>query len=242
MLQKTKGIVLHYIKYGDSSIIVHIYTDVFGRQAYIVNGVRNKKSKIRLSRFQPLSVLELDVYYKSTREIQRIKDLKNYLPLQTVHNDIVKSTIAIFISEIIYKTLREVEPNKPLFDFIYNSIKLLDIKTTGIENFHLVFLLLLSKYLGILPQLKDIDRPGLVDAGQTTTSVESLQQLFILTGQEREGLYELYKCSFNDLEKIKIDNNTRSSLLEKLVEYYKIHLEGIGDIKSLAVLKEVFNS
>lgn len=242
MLQKTKGIVLHHIKYGDSSIIAHIYTDIFGRQAYIVNGVRNKKSKIRLSQFQPLTVLELDVYYKSTRELQRIKELRSYLILHTIHNDIVKSSIAIFISEIIYKTLREVESNKPLFDFIYSSIHLLDTKSTGIENFHLVFILLLSKYLGISPQMADIYNPGLVDAEQMAFSRENLQQSFILTEQETKGLGDLYKYSFENLEKISIDNNTRSSLLEKLVDYYKIHLEGIGDIKSLAVLKEVFNT
>ena len=241
MLYKTKGIALHYIKYGDSSIIAQIYTDIFGRQAYIVNGVRSKKSKIRLSLFQPLSVLELDIYYKPNREIQRIKDLRNYLPLQTIHNDIVKSSIALFISEIIYKTLREVEPNKPMFDFLHNSIHLLDIKTNGIENYHLVFLLILSKYLGISPQMSDTDKSEIITGEQTTLFKDNLQYSFFLTEPEMKGLNELYKYSFRDLEKIKIDNNTRSSLLDKLVEYYKIHLEGIGSIKSLEVLKEVFS-
>lgn len=241
MLQKTKGIALHYIKYGDSSIIAHIYTDIFGRQAYIVNGVRSKKSKIRLSFFQPLSILELDVYYKPNREIQRIKDLRNYLPLQAIHNDMVKSSIAIFISEIIYKSLREIEPNKPLFDFLYHSIHLLDIKTDGIESYHLVFLLVLSKYLGISPQMADKDKPKQIDDGDSAELNDNLQYSFLMSDEEVKGLNELYKYSFEGLEKIKISNSTRSSLLDKLVEYYQIHLEGIGSIKSLAVLKEVFN-
>ncbi len=240
MLHKTKGIALHYIKYGDSSIIAHIYTDIFGRQAYIVNGVRSKKSKIRLSLFQPLSVLEMDVYYKPNRELQRIKDLRSYLPLQTVHNDIIKSSIAIFISEIIYKTLREVEPNKPLFDFLHGAIHMLDTKTKGIENYHLVFLLILSKYLGISPQMSDKEKSKQTEGGNTIIS-DNLQNSFLLSDEELKGLDELYKYSFEDLENIRISNNTRSSLLDKLVEYYQIHLEGTGSIKSLAVLKEVFN-
>jgi DNA repair protein RecO (recombination protein O) len=241
MLQKTKGIALHYIKYGDSSIIAYIYTDIFGRQAYIVNGVRSKKSKIRLSLFQPLSVLELDVYYKPNREIQRIKDLRNYLPLQTIHSDMVKSSIAIFISEIIYKSLREIEPNKPLFDFLYHSIHLLDTKTEGIENYHLVFLLVLSKYLGISPQMTDKGKSSKIDGGNYVVLNDNLQYTFLLSDEEVGGMDELYKYSFEGLEKIKINNNTRSSLLDKLVEYYQIHLEGMGSIKSLAVLKEVFS-
>jgi DNA repair protein RecO (recombination protein O) len=241
MLQKTRGIVLHYIKYGDTSIIAYIYTEIFGRQSFIVNGVRKKKSRIRLNQFQPLSVLELDVYYKPGRDIQRIKELKNYLLLHNVHNNIIKSSIALFIAEILYKTLREIEPNKPLFDFIYNSIRILDLKTTGVENYHLVFLLLLSKYLGISP----------VDEAQksiefTITDRQAMKKndmgiSLIFTAEEKSAMTQLHEYSFKNLAKIKINNNTRSRLLEKFIEYFKIHLEGIGTIKSLAVLKEVFS-
>jgi DNA repair protein RecO (recombination protein O) len=241
MLQKTRGIVLHYIKYGDTSIIAYIYTEIFGRQAFIVNGVRKKSSKIRLNQFQPLSILALDVYYKANREIQRIKDLKNSLLLQTVHNNVVKSSIALFIAEIMYKTLREVEPNKPLFDFIYNSIHILDTKDLGIENYHLVFLLLLSKYLGISPVDEDQKSIEFTVTDQPAMKKNDKGLSFILTAEEKGALAQLHKYSFNNLEKIKIDNNTRSKLLEKFIEYFKIHLEGIGTIKSMAVLKEVFS-
>jgi len=242
MLQKTKGIVLHYIKYGDTSIIAYIYTEIFGRQAFIVNGVRKKSSKIRLSQFQPLSILELDVYYKPNREIQRIKDLKNSLLLQTVHDNMVKSSIALFIAEIMYKTLREVEPNKPLFDFIFNSIHILDIKDKGIENYHLVFLLLLSKYLGISPVDEDQKSIEFTVTDQQALKKSDKGLSFILTEEEKAAMIQLHEYSFNKLEKIKIDNKTRSNLLERFVEYFKLHLEGIGIIKSLTVLKEVFTA
>ncbi|UCH14354.1 MAG: DNA repair protein RecO [Bacteroidales bacterium] len=224
MLNKTKGIVLHYIKYGDTSIIAYIYTENFGRQAFIVNSVRSKKSRVRLNQFQPLSILELDVYYKPGRDMQRIKDLRNHLLLHTIHDNIIKSSIALFIAEIMYKTLREVEPNQPLFDFIYNSVQILDLQNRGIENYHLVFLLHLSKYLGISP----------VDEEQKSLSL-------ILTPEEKKALNRLHEYSFKNLDKIIVDNNTRINLLEKFVEYYKLHLEGIGTIKSLPVLKEVFS-
>jgi DNA repair protein RecO (recombination protein O) len=241
MLHKTKGIVLHYVKYGDSSIIAYIYTDIFGRQAFIVNGVRSKKSGIRLNYFQPLSILELDVYYRPNRDIQRIKDLKIFVMLHTIHNNIVKSTVALFIAEILYKTLREVEPNKPLFDFIYNSIQILDLKNEGIENYHLVFLLMLSRYLGISPVIEDNKIIEFNNIKQQSLFKNDRGISLILTEEEKRALTHIYKYSFNNLEKIKLGNNVRSSLLSKFVEYFKIHLEGIGNIKSLAVLKEVFS-
>jgi DNA repair protein RecO (recombination protein O) len=241
MLHKTKGIVLHYVKYGDSSIIAYIYTDIFGRQAFIVNGVRSKKSGIRLNYFQPLSILELDVYYRPNRDIQRIKDLKIFVMLHTIHNNIVKSTVALFIAEILYKTLREVEPNKPLFDFIYNSIQILDLKNEGIENYHLVFLLMLSRYLGISPVIEDNKIIEFNNIKQQSLFKNDRGISLILTEEEKRALTHIYNYSFNNLEKIKLGNNVRSSLLSKFVEYFKIHLEGIGNIKSLAVLKEVFS-
>jgi DNA repair protein RecO (recombination protein O) len=241
MLQKTRGIVLHYIKYGDTSIIAYIYTEVFGRQSFIVNGVRRKKSRIRLNQFQPLSVLELDVYYKPSRDIQRIKELKNYLLLHTIHNNIIKSSIALFVAEILYKTLREIEPNKPLFDFIYDSIQILDLKTTGIENYHLVFLLLLSKYLGISPVDETQKSIEFTITDRSAMKKSDMSISLIFTAEEKSAMTQLHEYSFKNLEKIKINNNTRSRLLEKFIEYIKIHLEGIGTIKSLAVLKEVFS-
>jgi DNA repair protein RecO (recombination protein O) len=240
MLNKTKGIVLHYVKYGDSSIIAYIYTDIFGRQVFMVNGVRSKKSGIRLNHFQPLSILELDVYYKPNRDIQRIKDLRISRVLHTVHNNIVKSSVALFIAEILYKTLREVEPNEPLFDFIYNSVQVLDLKDDGIENYHLVFLLMLSRYLGIFPVIEDSEIIEFINTEQQTLFGNDRSISLILSEEEKKALTELYKYSFNNLEKIKMGNSVRSSLLEKFVAYFKLHLEGIGTIKSLAVLKEVF--
>ena len=99
MLHKTRGIVLNYIKHRETSIITHIYTELFGRQSYIINGVRSHRSKIKLTLFQPLTILDLEVYYKPVRDLQRIKEVRNHTLLFNIPNDIHKSSIAIFIAE-----------------------------------------------------------------------------------------------------------------------------------------------
>ncbi len=241
MLHKTRGIVLHYIKYGESSIIAHIYTESFGRQAYIINGIRSKRSSIRLSHFQPLTILDLECYYKPGRDIQRIKEIKNNIPLIHIQNEINKSTVALFIAEILYKTLHEAESNHTMFEFLASSIQFLDVMTEGVSNFHLVFLIQFSKYLGIFPQR----------TFQVSEKQEVNEKMLFYTDDIRifSDLPQFIKItfddlnekSFQDLDKINIKHQNRQILLEKLLEYYKLHFENIGQVKSLQIMKDIFH-
>lgn len=241
MLHKTRGIVLHYIRYGETSIIAHIYTDLFGRQSYIINKVRSKRPSFSLNYFQPLTILDIESYYKPRQEIQRIKEIKRHIPLDQIYTDIFKSSIAIFIAEIIYKTLHEAESNPSMFNFLNHSIQFLDLMRKGISNFHLVFLIQYSKYLGIFPQIQ------LDQLNEETTREKFENQLmedtpFLnLSKDAREMLSELTRKSFQNLEHIDINSQIRIELLEKLVEFYKIHFENIAQINSLKVLKEIFH-
>ena len=223
MLHKSIGIVLHHINYGETSIIAYIYTELFGRQAFIVNGVRSNKSKIKLNLFQPLSIVELSVYFKENREIQRIKEIRFHIPQYEIPFYIIKSTIALFIAEILYKTLREEESNKPLFDFLLHAIQLLDKTQEGINNFHLIFLIQLSKFLGIFPDNTFI---------YNYSSSES----------ERIVLQELISSSLPTLTKFKINNMIRNNLLLKILDHYQLNMEGMGQINSFVVLKDLFNN
>lgn len=221
MLHKTSGIVLHTIKYGDSSIIAHIYTRDFGRQSYIINGVRSKRSKFHYSNFQPLTLLSLEVDHKNTREIQRIRDLKIDQPFHHIHSDIIKNTIALFIGEVLYRSLHDVEGNHSLFDYAKSAIQILDFCEEGKVNFHLVFLVQFTRFLGIFPQNNlELDRYQPADINIK--------------------LHELIAYSLNDLEGIKITNSERNSLVAAMVDYYYYHLEGMGKLSSLKILREIF--
>ena len=140
MLVSTEGIVLHSIKYGESSLIVTIYTKAFGRQSYIINAARSKKSKNRAGILQPLFLVSLVSYQKHSREIQRIKEIKNEPTYQNIPFDIVKSTQVIFLGEMFYKTLVEQESSPEMFEFIKNSLLYFDLNEKGSANFHLWFL------------------------------------------------------------------------------------------------------
>jgi DNA repair protein RecO (recombination protein O) len=241
MLYKTRGIVLHHIKYSETSLIVTIYTEKFGRQAYIVNGVRGKKAKIKANIFQSLFLLNMEIYYKPKSDLQRAKEIQNAFIFTELPYDIKKSTLAIFISEILYKTIQEQEPNQELFDYLYTSIQMLDVKDKGLSNFHIYFLIHLSKYLGFFPSNNysveycyfDLKAGSFLQLKPMHSSFLDKKQSAIFSN--------MLQFSDNQHADIKIKYIDRIELLEKIIEFYSLHNEGVTNIKSLNVLKEVFN-
>ncbi|HEY3389073.1 MAG TPA: DNA repair protein RecO, partial [Prolixibacteraceae bacterium] len=151
MLQKTRGIVLRSIKYGETGMITTIYTEAFGRMAFIMQGIHGKKSSVKGNLLKQLFLLEMEVDYKPGRELQRVKEIKNISPFESIPFLIVKSSQALFLAELLEKVLREEESRPELFGFLFRSIQVLDLLEEGISNFHLIFLIQLTKYLGFGP-------------------------------------------------------------------------------------------
>src|SRR5512133_3092423 len=137
MLIKTRAIVLHHVKYGESSLIVTLYTERHGRMTCMVSGIRSKKTHLSLTFFQPLTLLEAEIYYRPNREVHRLKELSCPFHYTSIPFAITKSTISLFIAEILWLTLREEEANEELFNFLFHAFQLLDTKDEGVANFHL---------------------------------------------------------------------------------------------------------
>jgi DNA repair protein RecO (recombination protein O) len=240
MLYKTRGIVLHRIKYGDTSLIAYVYTEKYGRKAYLVKGAYKKNPTIGVTHFRPLQLLDMEVYNKSGHNLQKIKEVVINPPLTSISVNPVKNTISLFIAEVLYRTIREEEANKNLFSFLYNAIQLFDIKNSNIDDFHLIFLVQLSKYLGFFPTnnfnaqntIFDLINGKFVNAiplHGKYISMEIAHDLSILMNKSMDLKEELFN-----------NKNRRIVLLEVLSEFYYLHAEGTGRIKSLRILKEIF--
>jgi DNA repair protein RecO (recombination protein O) len=170
MITTTRAIVLNNLRYGDSSLIVDLYTEKMGRQTVFVKGVFGKKTTVRSALFQPLNMLETNMHHRANREMQRISNIQIYYPFHNIPYEPVKNCIALFIAEILYKTLKEEEANGDLFEFIIHTVQTLDLNESGTANFHLAFLVHFSRYLGfyvkydnLLPQLSEISFDNLSD-------------------------------------------------------------------------------
>src|SRR5688572_1047669 len=148
VIHKTKGIVFRFTRYGETSIIVSIFTELFGLQSYIVNGVRSASARNKIALYQPLTLLELVVYHRPNANINRIKEIRCIHPYQTITSDVRKSAIAIFLNELVNKTVKEESHASELCSFLVNSFISLDTIGERAENFHLLFMIRLSRLLG----------------------------------------------------------------------------------------------
>lgn len=220
MLHKTRGIVFRFTKYGETSIIVTIFTELFGLQSYIVNGVRSKTAKNKIALYQPLTLLNLVAYHRENANIERIKEISCFYPYQTLNADIKKSTMAMFITELINKTVKDESHTRDMFEFLSTSLIAIDSLKTDYENSHLVFMIRLSRYLGF-----GVQYANEVMGGK-------------LTDEKTEILLkELVEADFH--QAVFLTNLQRKNILDLLIRFYTDHVENLGELKSVQVLRDV---
>ncbi len=227
MLFKTKAIAFNYIKYRDTSIISRIYTREFGLQSYIVNRVRTNNAKVKIAHYQPFTLLELVCYHNEKKDIQRISEVKIDEVLHEIPYQITKSSIALFLTEIMVRIFREEHDDYAQFDFIRDSIRKLDQLQTGLSHFHHQFLLKLGKFIGIVPD----------DARELLEEVS----YFHNKGNEKtiDQIQWLMDEKFGVIKPL--SKTEREECLEIILALYKHHFDHLREIKTLPVLKEVMN-
>ncbi|KYG84687.1 hypothetical protein AWW67_01195 [Roseivirga seohaensis] len=227
MLHRTRGIVLSYIKYRETSVIVRVFTEAFGMQSYIVNSVRSAKSRGKMALYQPLSLLDLVVYHKSGKDLQRISEARFAYGYSSIPFNPVKTGIGIFLTEMLSKTLREESENEGLYDFVHQAMVIFDHLETNISNFHLQFLMKCSGYLGFEPQSAEGFIEELGEHGVHFSTLEA----------ERAIISDLMNKPLGD--EITLSSQLRRDVLSHIIKFYQIHVSGLNEIKSLEVLKEV---
>ena len=241
MLHKTRGIVLKVTDYGEASVIVQLFTEKFGMQSYIINGIKKPRSKIARNMLQPLHLLDMVVYHKGTGSVQRIKELKNVPLLQHIPYNVVKSSIALFLNEVLYKAIKQQSPDEQLFDYVFHGVELLDNVTAGLANFHLLFLLGLTRFLGFYPDSKNVADAAYFDMRNGVFSSVKPESNFYLSPPHTAHFAQLLNRGFEDLPGIKLSNDERRYLITRLLEYYALHIDSFGNIRSHDVLEEVLS-
>lgn len=237
---KTNGIVLRIIKYNDRSHIVDIYSQELGRCAVLVNISKSTKSKLKSNLFQPLSILDLNLSKTNKSSLYRLKDVKLSYTFQSIPFHPVKSALAFYIAEFLYYAVRDENINKPLFDYLDHSMRWLDSCEVGYANFHLVFLIRLSRFLGLYPNYSDYHRGDYFDLlNACFCSSQPLHPRF-LKGDESVFILKLMRMNYDSMHLFKFSRHDRARILHILNDFYKIHIPNFPDLKSLDVLKELF--
>lgn len=241
MLHKTRGIVFKVTDYSESSVVVQIFTEKFGLQSYMINGIKRPKSKIKLNSLQPLHLLDMIVYHKTSGNIQRVSELRHQPVFQSIPYDIVKSSITMFLNEVLYKSLRQHEPDEVLFEFLFHAIEILDSLSSGLANFHLYFLLRLTRFLGFYPDNTFARPTAWFDLKDGNYAKVQPPHLLIIEPPYTALWITILNSNFDNLDKLHISGTERKLLLDKIVTYYQLHIEGFGEVRSVSVLEEVLS-
>jgi len=240
MLLKDQAIVFRTHKYGESSLIVELYTLQKGVRKYIINGVRSPKARTKANLLQVMTLLNIVAYERDDKDINRLKELRPSYIYQSIPFDIKKGTVGLFMIEVARKAIKEKEENTALFNFLSNSFRFLDASPHSIAHFHLVFLLELSTFLGFQPAgcfSKETPVFDLLE-GDFTGSIP--EHGHSLTGNLAIALDQLLNHTTTNSHELVLDRELRKRLLEQLVFYYQLHLDGLGVIHSHQILQEVF--
>ncbi|MDQ1167799.1 DNA repair protein RecO [Flavobacterium sp. SORGH_AS_0622] len=237
MLVKTKAIVISSLKFQEKSLIVKCFTLSSGLKSYFVrDAFSSRKASQKIAYFQPFSILEIEAVHKNKGTLENFKEIKSAVPFQSIHTDIVKSTMVMFLSEMLHYSIQEEEKNEPLFVFLETALTWLD-HNDEISNFHLIMLLEITKYLGFYPELSEVDLPFFeMNEGVFTL----FQKGNVLSEHETNLFKKLLDLKFDNDQKV-FNVTERQLLLKVLIDYYSLHLEGFKKPKSLEILKEVFS-
>jgi len=237
MLHKVRGIVLKTTNYSESSVVAQIFTDKFGMQSYLINGVKKPKAKIKMNMLQSLHLLDLVVYHKAGTTMQRVSELRPSPVFKTIPYDVVKSSIIIFLNEVLYKSIRQQSNDDSLFDYIYNAIAWFDETDDVNPNFHLSFLLKLTRFLGFSPnedRRKDQNYFDLQE-GEFVSRVPVHANYLIL--DDALKFITLFKLPLDKIAELKISTVERRFLLDKILVFYTLHTASFGEVQSHKILE-----
>ncbi|MFT6064992.1 MAG: DNA repair protein RecO (recombination protein O) [Paraglaciecola sp.] len=235
----TKAIVLSSIKYGDTSLIVKCYTEEEGVKTYLIRGVlKPKKKGIKAAYFQPLTQLKIVANHNSKNTLNSIKEVQVSQPYSTIHSDIVKQAVVFFLSEILASAIQEEEQNKTLYSYLETAFIWLDTHDK-IANFHLLFMLNLTGFLGFYPDMSGKDKIGFnLLEGNFSNSTQDKNVIY------RNDFYQFKKLlgiNFDSIENVAYSKEERQLVLQMIIQYFKLHLGSFRKPKSLQVLEIVFS-
>jgi DNA repair protein RecO (recombination protein O) len=240
MMTKTKGIVLHSLNYGDSQMIVDMFTEQLGRLSFICHISNSPKAKLKKMYFQPLHLLELEFDYRSSRNLQRIKDIRMSCNFTSIPFDSYKLAITLFLSEFLYHSTKDEQINLPLYQYIDMSVRWLDQSNRSFSNFHLVFMMRLSRFIGFFPNLDNYEDGDSFDLRNGCFSKSVAQHHDVLQPSEAAKIGLLMRMNYESMHLFRMNRAERNRCTDIILQYYRLHVPNFPELKSLSVMQELF--
>lgn len=239
-MEKTRGIVFRNHKYGETSLIVEIYTETKGLRKYIISGVRSPKARTKANLLQLMSLVDIVAYDRDDKDLNRLKEVRSAYLYQSIPFNLRKGTVGLFMTEVARKAIREREANPVLFQFLFERYRFLDLTDESVANYHLAFLIELSTLLGFAPAGEWTEATPLFDLREGEFIGSPPGHNDYLLEEHALLLHQLLESSAAHCHQLVMTRADRRKLVDQLIHYYRLHLEGMGDVQSHIVLHEVF--
>ena len=240
MLVKTEAIVLHSFKYGESRLIVDMFTKEVGRMSFIVPLPKTPKSRLKKQYFQPMTLLEVECDVRQRVQLQKLKDARLLMVYASIPFSPEKLALSLFIAEFLYHALRSEQQNTALFSYVCDSIQWLDTVEAGFANFHLTFLMRMSRFLGFYPNLDDYVEGCVFDMRAATFSLQVPTHRDFLQPHEAQMIHLLMRMDFATMHLFRFSHHERNRIVDVLLHYYRLHVPQFPELKSLSVLQELW--
>ena len=240
MLVKTEAIVLHAFKYGEARLIVDMFTREAGRLSFAVPIPKTSKGRLKKQYFQPMTLLEVECDVRQRVQLQKLKDARLLTPYSSIPFSPDKLAISLFVAEFLYHALRSEQQNELLFAYLFDSMQWLDIAATGYANFHLTFLMRMSRFLGFYPNLDDYTDGCVFDLRTSTFSLQVPTHSDFLSPDDSRRIHTLMRMDFPTMHLFQLSRHERNRIAEVLLHYYQLHIPQFPELKSLGVLQELW--
>lgn len=240
MFTKTKAIVLHSLKFGEDQRIVDCYTAGQGRVSFFCHLSRSPKGKVKKQYFQPLSLLNVEYDFRQNRHLQHLRNLAIGYPYSSIPFDPYKLSLAIFISEFLSYALRGEQQNLSLFQFIQKSLEWLDGCKRSFSNFHLIFMLRMSRFIGFYPNLENSEGGKYFDLREGRFVTFPPLHPNFLQPSEAASFVRFFQYDYATMSALDLSHDQRNHWTEVILDYYRLHVPDFPELKSLSVLRELF--
>ena len=241
MLVKIEAIVLKNTILGDQKMIVDLFTDKLGCVSVITHFSSSAKGKFKKQLFAPLSLLDVEIDYKENSALQKLKNATINTPFTDIPFDSYKLSISFFISEVTFFAVRGENENRPLFDFISKSLQWLDAKSAPCPNFHLVYMMGLISYLGFMPNLEDYHDGDCFDLRNACFDSFEKEHSDYLNSYDAARIVNIARMNYSTMHVFKMSHNDRNRIVDVLLNFYRLHIPGFPELKSLDILKQLFS-
>lgn len=240
MLQKTRAVVLNTLKYGESQLIVDLFTESHGRLSFMLQMPRSRRSALRPSLFQPLSILSVVMDYRPTRRLNRIREAQAAFPFVSLPFDARKLSIALFLAEFTSYATRSEQRNERMYAFVENSVRWLDACSGDFANFHIIYMLHLTRFVGFFPNVDDAQATAYFDLREGRFAAHAPAHPDFLGPDESGKIRLLMRFNYSTMRLLALSHSERGRILEVIIAYYRLHQPDFPEMKSLAVLKALF--